>query len=92
MSIHGISGLGRLAENVSEAEADGFVDVGEESQENDDEVEAGAQFTYIPHNPRKYYRRLLECCLEADLAALRDPTVPDDDQVCSSSIHCSELC
>ena len=52
-----------------------------ERQENDDEVEAGAQFTYIPHNPRKYYRRLLECCLEADLAALRDPTVPDDDQV-----------
>ena len=44
MSIHGISGLGRLAENVSEAEADGFVDVGEEIQENDDEVEAGAQF------------------------------------------------
>ncbi|KZV65898.1 hypothetical protein PENSPDRAFT_655387 [Peniophora sp. CONT] len=77
MSIHGISGLGRLAE----AEAEGYVDVGEEVQENDDEVEAGAQFTYIPHNPRKYYRRLLECCLEADLAALRDPTVPDDDQV-----------
>jgi len=47
----------------------------------EDEVEAGQNFTYIPPNPRKFYRRLLEHCLDTDLKAMRDPNVNDDDQV-----------
>ncbi|KAI0318044.1 hypothetical protein OF83DRAFT_1118175 [Amylostereum chailletii] len=52
-----------------------------EDPDGDDDVQAGHNFTYIPPNPKKYYRRLLEYCLEGDLAAMRDPDVNDDDQV-----------
>ena len=52
-----------------------------DADENDDEVQAGHHFTYIPPNPKKYYKRLLELCLDRDLAAMHDPNVNDDDQV-----------
>ncbi|KAI9463515.1 hypothetical protein F5148DRAFT_1211265 [Russula earlei] len=52
-----------------------------EAEEEDDEVQVGHNFTYIPPNPKKYYKRLLELCLDADLAAMHDPNVNDDDQV-----------
>jgi len=51
------------------------------ADEDDDEVQVGHNFTFIPPNPKKYYRRLLELCLDADLAAMHDPNVNDDDQV-----------
>ena len=52
-----------------------------DADEDDEEVQAGHNFTYIPPNPKKYYRRLLELCLDVDLAAMHDPNVNDDDQV-----------
>jgi hypothetical protein len=52
-----------------------------EPEEDDDEVQVGQNFTYIPPNPKKYYKRILELCLEADLAAMHDPNVNDDDEV-----------
>jgi hypothetical protein len=70
-----------LSPHMSMLSETDYVDVAEEIAENDDEVEAGHNFTYIPPNPKKYFRRLLEFCLEADLAAMRDPNVSDDDQV-----------
>ncbi|TDL26893.1 hypothetical protein BD410DRAFT_741178 [Rickenella mellea] len=45
----------------------------------DDDVQVGHNFTYIPPNPRKYYKRLLEICVEADLEAMA--TLPDDVDV-----------
>lgn len=62
-----------LSQNLTDADM--------EPEEDDDEVKVGHNFTYIPPNPKKYYKRLLELCLEADLAAMHDPNVNDDDQV-----------
>ena len=64
-----------IAASQNPTEAD--VDV----EDDDDEVQAGHNFTYIPPNPKKYYKRLLELCLDTDLAAMHDPNVNDDDQV-----------
>jgi hypothetical protein len=47
----------------------------------DDEVLDGNSFTYIPPNPKKYFQRLLECCLVSDLEAMLSPNVGDDDEV-----------
>ncbi|KZT68058.1 hypothetical protein DAEQUDRAFT_766639 [Daedalea quercina L-15889] len=53
----------------------------EEEVEGDDDIPVGHHFTYIPPNPRKYYKRLLEHCLIADLEAMLSPSVGDDDEV-----------
>ena len=50
-----------------------------EQVEDDDEVEAGRQFTFIPPNPRRYYKRLLELCIQADLDAMAN--LPEDQEV-----------
>ena len=62
-----------LSQNLTDADF--------EAEEEDEEVKVGHNFTYIPPNPKKYYKRLLELCLERDLAAMHDPNVNDDDQV-----------
>ncbi|KAH9943788.1 hypothetical protein B0H21DRAFT_478963 [Amylocystis lapponica] len=49
--------------------------------DGDDDLPVGHHFTFIPPNPRKYYKRLLEHCLAADLEAMLSPTVGDDDDV-----------
>ena len=49
--------------------------------DGDDEIQVGFHFTYIPPNPRKYYKRLLEYCIQADLEAMLSPAVGDDDEV-----------
>jgi hypothetical protein len=54
--------------------------VGQEVEEDED-VPVGHHFTFIPPNPRKYYKRLLEHCITADLEAMLSPTVGDDDEV-----------
>ncbi|OCH90864.1 hypothetical protein OBBRIDRAFT_887390 [Obba rivulosa] len=55
---------------------------GEDDDEDDDEdVPVGHHFTYIPPNPRRYYKRLLEHCIAADLEAMMSPHVGDDDEV-----------
>jgi hypothetical protein len=40
---------------------------------------SGNQFTYIPPNPRKYYKKLVEKCVEYDLRAMH--TLPEDQEV-----------
>jgi len=40
---------------------------------------SGYQFTYIPPNPRKYYKKLIEKCVEHDLRAMH--TLPEDQEV-----------
>ncbi|KAH9976806.1 hypothetical protein BGW80DRAFT_1290703 [Lactifluus volemus] len=82
-SLHGMAGrsgsissrksIVAMSQNLTEADF--------EAEDDDDEVQAGHNFTYIPPNPKKYYRRLLELCLDADLRAMHDPNVNDDDQV-----------
>lgn len=49
------------------------------STSDDDEPEAGRAFTYIPPNPRKYYKRLLELCVQHDLEAMIH--LPEDQEV-----------
>ena len=49
--------------------------------DDDDDVPTGGNFTFIPPNPRKYYKRLLESCIAADLEAMLSDTVGDDDEV-----------
>jgi len=39
------------------------------------------EFTYVPPNPKKYYRRLVEYCLNADLETMLSPEVDDNDEV-----------
>ncbi|KAJ8074784.1 hypothetical protein PM082_019109 [Marasmius tenuissimus] len=47
----------------------------------DDDIEVGHNFTYIPPNPKRFYKRLLELCLIADLEAMLSPDVDDNDEV-----------
>lgn len=47
----------------------------------DDEVTVGHNFTYIPPNPKKYYKRLVEYCLTVDLERMMSPEVDDSDEV-----------
>jgi hypothetical protein len=82
-SLHGLTGrsgsissrksIVALSQNLTEADF--------EAEDDDDEVQAGHNFTYIPPNPKKYYKRLLELCLDGDLRAMHDPNVNDEDQV-----------
>ncbi|KAF8515697.1 hypothetical protein BU17DRAFT_76803 [Hysterangium stoloniferum] len=48
-------------------------------REEDDEIPVGHHFTYIPSNPKKFYKRLVERCVEADLEAMA--TLPEDQEV-----------
>lgn len=46
--------------------------------ENEDTTEG---FTFIPPSPKKYYQRLVEYCLNADLEVMLSPEVDDNDEV-----------
>jgi hypothetical protein len=47
-----------VSQNLTEADFEG--------EEEDEDVQAGHNFTYIPPNPKKYYKRLLELCFDSD--------------------------
>ncbi|KAG8930518.1 hypothetical protein FRC02_004086 [Tulasnella sp. 418] len=47
--------------------------------QSDEEIEIGHNFTYIPPNPKKYYKRLLEICVQFDLEAMVN--LPEDQEV-----------
>ncbi|KAG8908782.1 hypothetical protein FRB99_003020 [Tulasnella sp. 403] len=47
--------------------------------DSDDDIENGGEFTYIPPNPRKCYKRLLEICIGFDLEAIVE--FPEDQEV-----------
>ncbi|KAG5646183.1 hypothetical protein DXG03_004236 [Asterophora parasitica] len=50
-------------------------------EDGDEDVPVGHHFTFIPPNPRKFYRRLLEYCLIVDLEIMLSPEVDDNDEV-----------
>ena len=50
---------------------------------------SGNQFTYIPPNPRKYYKKLIEKCVEHDLRAMH--TLPEDQEVSLGILSPSHL-
>jgi hypothetical protein len=45
----------------------------------EDEVSVGDNFTFIPPSPKRYYKRLLELCIQADLIAME--SLPPDQEV-----------
>ncbi|EJD43871.1 hypothetical protein AURDEDRAFT_145221 [Auricularia subglabra TFB-10046 SS5] len=47
--------------------------------EDDEDVPMGHTFVYIPPNPRKFYKRLLELAIQFDLEAMH--TLPEDQEV-----------
>jgi hypothetical protein len=49
--------------------------------EPEDDLPVGHHFTFIPPNPKKYYKRLMEYCLLADLEVMLSPEVDDNDEV-----------
>lgn len=57
----------------------GSLDLVAEQIEGDDEVQAGDSFTFIPPNPKRFYKRLLELCIQADLDAMAN--LPEDQEV-----------
>lgn len=46
---------------------------------SDDDIEAGHNFSFVPPNPKKAYKRLVELCLERDLEAMVH--LPEDQEV-----------
>ena len=52
-----------------------------EDLDADEDLPLGHHYTYIPPNPKKFYKRLLELCLIADLEAMLSPNVGDEDEV-----------
>jgi len=57
------------------------IDTSAPDDENDEEIQVGHNFTYIPPNPKRFYKRLLEMCLLADLEIMLSPEVDDNDEV-----------
>jgi hypothetical protein len=49
--------------------------------EGDEDIPVGHHFTFIPPNPKKFYKRLVEYCLIADLEVMLSPEVDDNDEV-----------
>ncbi|QRW24518.1 C2 domain-containing protein [Rhizoctonia solani] len=50
-----------------------------DASDSDAEIETADSFTYIPPNPKKAYKRLVELCVDADLSAM--VTLPEDQEV-----------
>lgn len=52
-----------------------------EDLDADEDLPLGHHYIFIPSNPKKFYKRLLELCLIADLEAMLSPNVGDEDEV-----------
>ena len=63
------------------AGGDGVLETGEEELYGDDEIRVGHNFTFIPPNPKRFYKRLVEYCLTVDLETMFGPEVDDADEV-----------
>jgi hypothetical protein len=51
------------------------------ASEGDEDIPIGHHFTFIPPNTKKFYKRLVEYCLIADLEVMLSPEVDDNDEV-----------
>lgn len=72
--------LAQRPSSVYSAQADGNVSNQQTlDSTSDDEIELGHNFTYIPPAPKKYYKRLLELCIQYDLEAMVH--LPEDQEV-----------
>ncbi|KAF9238682.1 hypothetical protein BU15DRAFT_88306 [Melanogaster broomeanus] len=60
---------------------DGVPDTVSEEDDGDDEISVGHNFTFIPPNPKRFYKRLVEYCLTSDLDRMFGPDVDDADEV-----------
>ncbi|TFK48247.1 hypothetical protein OE88DRAFT_562689 [Heliocybe sulcata] len=80
-SVHPSGTNSRHASISSRRSIGGRTDGIMDELDGDDEVQVGHNFTYIPPNPKKYYKRLLEYCIGADLEAMLSDEVKDDDEV-----------
>ncbi len=78
-SVALVGGGGTSGTVVGPGYHESTLDLVSEQLEDDDEVEVGYNFTFIPPNPRRYYKRLLEICIQADLEAMA--TLPEDQEV-----------
>lgn len=59
--------------------------------DGDDDISVGHNFTYIPPNPKKFYKRLLELCLIADLEVMLSPETEETDEVSLGILSVSHL-
>ncbi|KAM6493277.1 hypothetical protein JOM56_011411 [Amanita muscaria] len=56
--------------------------LGDDGAADDEDYQTGSHpFTYLPPNPRKYYKRLVDLCLQRDLDRMLSPEVPDHEEV-----------
>ncbi|GJJ09370.1 hypothetical protein Clacol_003592 [Clathrus columnatus] len=81
-SLPGGSGLSSRPGSISNRHSLGSVNVLDsmaETVREDDEIPVGHNFTFIPSNPKKFYKRLVERCVEADLEAMA--SLPEDQEV-----------
>ncbi|KAH7882233.1 hypothetical protein F5I97DRAFT_1913420 [Phlebopus sp. FC_14] len=63
------------------AAGDGVPETVSEELDGDDEIRVGHNFTFIPPNPKRFYKRLVEYCLVVDLETMFSPEVNDADEV-----------
>lgn len=63
------------------ASGDAVQEAAEELLDGDDEIRVGHNFTFIPPNPKRFYKRLVEYCLTTDLETMFGPEVDDADEV-----------
>ncbi|KAF8968851.1 homology domain-containing protein [Flammula alnicola] len=56
-------------------------DTADDAAEVDEDLPVGHYFTFIPPNPKKFYKRLVEYCLIADLEVMLSPEVDDNDEL-----------
>ena len=78
-SRHGAISSRKSVALVGSGVAVGTLDLVAEQIEGDEEVQAGGNFTFIPPNPKKFYKRLLELCIQFDLDAMAN--LPEDQEV-----------
>ncbi|KAG6377689.1 hypothetical protein JVT61DRAFT_14458 [Boletus reticuloceps] len=63
------------------AGGDGVPEIAEEELYVEDEIHVGHNFTFIPPNPKRFYKRLVEYSLTTDLETMFGPEVDDADEV-----------
>ncbi|KAJ7270861.1 hypothetical protein C8J57DRAFT_293389 [Mycena rebaudengoi] len=83
--------IGSRRSFYSSTTVDNNGDILQEDVIGDDEITVGHNFTYIPPNPRKFYKRLLETCLLADLEIMLSPEVDDNDEVSLGILSAAHL-
>lgn len=83
-SVYSPSGIGSRHASIGSRRSfyDSLAPEGAVDEVNgDDDISVDHNFIYIPPNPKKYYKRLLELCLVADLEVMLSPETEETDEV-----------